>query len=136
MCDKCEEVFSFEKHLNDHYNNHINVATSLTKSKDINIKVYQCNMCDENFKYSEEMEIHMESYHSECSYCSKWFQTSEEMIDNRELCNSCGDCNKIFNNTELLEKHVDEHEKLNTEIVECTVCQNTFKSNHRMYQHW
>ena len=29
---------------------------------------------------------------------------SEEIIEHREICNSCGDCNKMFDTTEYLEK--------------------------------
>ena len=93
-------------------------------------------MCEESFKYLEEMELHLEGYHSECSFSSKWFKTKDEMKEHLINCFACGNCKQTFKSNESLGKHVYEHETLNDTNVECNHCGELFKSEHRMYKHF
>ena len=107
---------------------------------DANRKLYKCEVCDKTFTGKQSHKRHFESHNeiretATCEICGKVVlqyklkshMRCHELVDDR---NRCSICRKTFSDANLLNTHIDAHEKF-----PCQVCHKIFKRKRHLNRH-
>ena len=66
ICEKCDAPFEHKQHLEHHMN-----------KVHLNVKPYECNLCEESFLTKNQLKTHLKKSHNvkpyKCNFCQKAF---------------------------------------------------------------
>ncbi|VDI47978.1 Hypothetical predicted protein [Mytilus galloprovincialis] len=149
-CGSCDKTFSvnpveFVKHYRHHLPN-INQGNEKEKPKLISREpVFNCSLCNEVFLTPSELYIHLKTHSGFetriCLHCGLGFDKQHLYNKHKhkhksnpdELSHSCTICKEQFQNSTLLEVHLQVHN--GSYLYNCHMCSKDFKSGVGLYYH-
>ncbi|XP_063428730.1 uncharacterized protein LOC134711784 [Mytilus trossulus] len=150
QCGSCDKTFSvnpaeFVKHYRHHLPN-INQDNDKEKPKLITkVPVFTCSLCNEVFLTPSELYIHLKTHSGFetriCLNCGLGFDNHplynkhkrKHKSNPNELSHSCTICKEQFQNSTLLEVHLQVHN--GRYLYNCHMCSKDFKSGVGLYYH-
>ncbi|KAI0341149.1 hypothetical protein BDW22DRAFT_1421202 [Trametopsis cervina] len=126
-CDDCDEEFSTEDDLTDHYIESDEHA--------------YCWHCDEHFDYDEDLTSHYESEHYYCADCEKVFGSAQGLDDHERAVHEvqwyCDSCDRVFNTEHGLNMHLNTSATHNPRTRQCPGkrCNKSFVSHADLLLH-
>ncbi|KAI4462231.1 zinc finger protein [Holotrichia oblita] len=135
MCDICGKCYKTRNYLNLHLKSHSNVNKR---------GEYVCKQCGNIYGTFRDLITHKRKVHPSiekehcCEYCGDFFSSKGTLRHHRnrvhlkikhEFCQICG---KGFLYKSNLKKHMSVH---STQRFDCTLCNKTFKLEHRYLTH-
>ncbi|XP_021695927.1 zinc finger protein 91 isoform X2 [Aedes aegypti] len=142
-CQQCEVSFRFEIQLRKHERSqqHLNKlqetkAQHKMPTKEEQIKVHICSICDRSFINGNALQLHVERHvPGECEVCHKTFQDRRKLKSHMKYhapkTNACTICDKSFISKRTLIRHVESHDKKRERqeaipSFKCDICQKMF----------
>ena len=110
---KCERCFKTPKDLKKHQN------YCLQKPKNLNEKIYQCKICQNNFPTAYALTIHKRSEHE----------------NNNQGLIKCQMCEKEFEKLTDLTSHLQSEHKVESPLFKCQFCDEKFAWKSQLKRH-
>ena len=136
-CETCGKCFFDKSSLLDHRLTH-------TKSEE-----YECLTCFKKFGSQKSLQIHMHRHtirnKFHCRFCDMKFDTEDASLEHESTHkenqesqalqqeHKCGDCGRIFNNKQRLQRHSQVH--LDDKCFRCIFCEKKFPNGSALLAH-
>ena len=147
-CDLCDKVSNSLSGFKDHKRNnhsqkpfkvlyceycgfstqHSGAFRKHVNSVHLNIKSFQCEVCDKKFTENRQLKLHIQSVHEQkkelCDICFKYVRRLKGHRANQHKTAKCKYCAETLNNISSLNTHVEKFHK-EKKLLNCPSCDYT-----------